>query len=122
MSFSSQKAVSYFIDLFQYCLLIGCIKTAVMFKHQQFKDSESEEKKPKVSKHQCMSVDNNKKGQSLDEYEGEDKEEDVGYVLLPYIAPPLPQKESNRSTDMGKGTRSLNHLVYIPKIGLLYNC
>ncbi len=64
----------------------------------------------------------NEEGQSLDEYEGEGDEEDVGYVALPFVAlPPPPRKESNRPTDMGDGTRSLNHLVCIPKIGLSYN-
>ncbi len=61
-------------------------------------------------------------GQSLDEYEGEGEGENVGYIFLPFVAPPPPQKELIRPTDMGKGTRSLNHLVCIPKIGLSYNC
>ncbi len=59
----------------------------------------------------------------MDEYEGKGEREDVGYVPLLFIAlhPPT-LNESNRLTDMGEGIRSLNHLVYIPKIGLSYNC
>ena len=53
-------------------------------------------------------------------YKGEEWK-DEGYVLLFFDAPPSPQKESNRPIDMGKGTRNLNHLIYIPKIGLSYN-
>ncbi len=67
-----------------------------------------------------MSVYNDEEELSLDEYE--DEGEDVGYVPLPFVAPPPPQKESNRPIDIGKETRSLNYLVYIPKIGLSYNC
>ncbi len=123
MSFSSQRAVRYLVDQFQYSLLIRCIKTAAVLKRQRFKDSESEERKPRVSKCQRLGVHDDEEGQSLDKYEGEDEGEDVGYVLLSFVAPPPPpQKESNRLTDMGKGTRSLNHLVCIPKIGLSYNC
>ncbi len=65
----------------------------------------------------------NEEGQSLDKYESEGEGEDVGYVPFPFVTPPPPpQKKSNRPTDMGKGTKSLNHLVCIPKIGLSYNC
>ncbi len=75
---------------------------------------------PRVSKRQCVGVYDDEEGLSLDKYEGEG--EDVGYVPLPFVALPPPRKESNRPTDMGKGTRSLNYLVYILKIGLSYNC
>ncbi len=125
MSFSSQRAVRYLVDQFQYSLLIGCIKTAAMLKRQRFKDSESEEREPRVSKRQCLGVHDDEEGQSLDEYEeeGEGEGEDVRYVPLPFVAPPPPpRKESNRLTDMGEGIKSLNHLVCIPKIGLSYNC
>ncbi len=120
MSFSSQIAVRYLVDQIQYCLLIGCIKMAALLKRQQFEDSKSEETEPRVSKRQRMSVHDDEEGLSLDEYEGEG--EDVGYVPLPFVAPPSPRKESNRPIDMGEGIRSLNHLVCIPKIGLSYNC
>ena len=62
MSFSSQKAVRYLVDQFQYCLLIGYIKMVVVLKHQQLKDNESEETKPKVSKCQRVGVNDNEKG------------------------------------------------------------
>ncbi len=50
MNFSNKRAVRYFIDQFQYCLLIGYIKTTAVLKSQRFEDSESEETEPKVSK------------------------------------------------------------------------
>ncbi len=123
MSFSSQRAVRYLVDQFQYSLLIGCIKTAAMLKCQRFEDGESEKRKPRASKRQRLGVHDDEEGQSLDKYKGEGEGEDVGYVPLPFVAPPLPlRKKSNRLTDMGEGTRSLNYLVCIPKIGLPYNC
>ncbi len=94
-----------------------------MLKRQQFEDSESEERKSRVSKRQRLGMHNDEERQSLDEYEGENEGEDIGYIPLPFVAPlPPPRKESNRSTDMGKRIKSLNYLVYIPKIALSYNC
>ncbi len=69
-----------------------------------------------------MGVHDNEEGQSLDEYEVKGEGEDIRYILLPFVALSPPQKKSNRLIDMGEGTKSLNHLVYIPKIGLSYNC
>ncbi len=46
---------------------------------------------------------------SLDKYEGEG--EDIGYIILLFIAHPPPRKDLNRLTDMGEGARSLNQLV-----------
>ncbi len=117
MSFSSQKAVHYFVNQF-HCLLIKYIKMAAMLKRQQFEDSKSEETEPRVSKCQHVGIHDDEEEQSLDKYEGE--KEDVRYVPLPFIAPPPPQKESNRPTDMGERTRSLNHLIYIPLNYLVY--
>ncbi len=91
-----------------------------MFKRQQFEDSKSEETEPRISKRQRVNVYDDKEGLSLDEYEGEG--EDIGYIPLLFVALPPPRKKSNRPIDMGEGTRSLNHLVCIPKIGLSYNC
>ena len=122
MSFSSQRIVRYLVNQFQYCLLIGFIQIAAVLNRQQFKDSESEETEPRVLKRQRVGVHDNEKKQNLDEYEDEDERKDIGYVPLPFIAPLPPQKESNRPTDIGERTKSLNHLVYIPKIGLSYNC
>ncbi len=70
---------------------------------------------PRGLKRQRLDVRDNKEGESLDEFESKSEKEDIGYVLLPFVAPP--QKVSNRPTDMGEGTRSLNHLVCIQKIG-----
>ncbi len=96
-------------------MLIGCIKTAAVLKRQQFKDSGSEETEPRGSKRQRLDVCEDEEGEGLDEFEGEGEKENIGYIPLPFVAPS--QKESNRPTDMGKGAKSLNHLVCIPKIG-----
>ena len=69
-----------------------------------------------------MDVDDHKKWQRFDKFENKDEKEDIGYVLLPFIALPPSLKESNRPTDISKGTKSLNYLVCIPIIGLSYNC
>lgn len=66
-----------------------------------------------------MDVYDDKKEQGLDEYKGESDR----YISLSFntiYRPPC--KESNRLTDLGKGIRSLNHLIYIPKIGKSDNC
>ncbi len=70
---------------------------------------------PKVSKHQQLDLYNNEEGKSLDKFEDEGEEENIGYISLPFFAPP--QKKSNCPTNIGERTRSLNYLVYIPKIG-----
>ena len=62
----------------------------------------------------------NKERESLDKFEGKSKGEDIGYVFFSFIA--LSKKELNSLTNMGKKIKSLNHLVYIPKIGWSYNC
>ena len=58
----------------------------------------------------------NKKRESLDDFEGEGEGENIGYVPLLFVANPPLQKKSDRLTDFGEGTRSLNHLVCISKI------
>lgn len=63
------------------------------------------------------------KRQELDKYEGEDEGENERYVFFPFIAPLLlSQKESNRLTDLGENTKSLNHLVCILKICYSEKC
>lgn len=57
----------------------------------------------------------------MDKYEDEGEGEDVRYILSPFITLFPSQKKSNHLIDMGKRTKSLNHLVCITKIGLLYN-
>lgn len=77
---------------------------------------------PRILKRQRVNMHNNEKEQSLDKYESEDERKDIGYILFLFITPPSSsQKKSNRSTDIGKGIKSPNHLIYLPKIGLLYN-
>ncbi len=95
---------------------------AVVLKRQRFEDSKSEETEPRVSKRQRIGMHDDEEGQSLDQYKGEGEREDIRYVPLPFVTLPPPQKESNCPTDMGEGIKSLNHLVYIPKISLSYNC
>ncbi len=91
------------------------MKTVVVLKRQRFEDSGSDVTEPRGSKRQRLDARDDEEGEDLDEFESEGEREDIGYVPLPFVAPP--QKESNRPTDMGEGTKSLNHLVCIPKIG-----
>lgn len=86
-----------------------------MLKRQQFEDGGSDKIEPRDSKYQRWDVRNDEEGESLDEFEGEGEEDDIGYVSLPFVT--LPWKKSNRLTDMGEGTKNLNHLVCISKIG-----
>ncbi len=65
---------------------------------------------PRGLKRQRLDARDDEEGEGLDEFEGED----IGYVPLPFVAPL--RNGSNRPTDMGEGTRSLNHLVCIQKI------
>lgn len=60
----------------------------------------------------------NKEEQSLDDYEGKKEREDLEYIILFYITHSPCRKKLNHSTDMDEEIRSLNHLVYILKIGL----
>ncbi len=91
------------------------MKTTAVLKHQRFEDSGRYVTEPRGSKCQRLDVRNDEEGEGLNEFEGEGEREDIRYVPLPLVAPL--QKESNRPTDMSKGTRSLNHLVCISKIG-----
>ena len=79
-----------------------------MLKRQEFEDSENDATEPKTSK--CPRVDrhNSEEGQSSEKYQ------DKGGRYVPLC--PYPQKESNRPTDLSKGTKSINHLICIPKL------
>lgn len=73
---------------------------------QQFKNSPSDKTEWSISKHQQLNLHDDKEEQGFDKYESEG--EDERYVTFLFIAPsPPPQRESNRLTDLGKGTRSL---------------
>lgn len=92
-----------------------------MLKYQQFENGKSDIIKPKISKRQHINKHDNEERNGLDEYEDEIKY--IRYVPPPFIAlSPLSQKESNRPLDLGKETKSLNHLVYIPKICYSEKC
>lgn len=82
-----------------------------MFKYQQFDDSNSKEKRPRVYK--CLQIDqSDNKKQDLDKDEGKVDR----YVCFP-PAPPLfpPQKESNYLSDLNRGIKSLIYFVCLPK-------
>lgn len=55
-----------------------------------------------------MDVHNNEKGQDLDKFQDKDGK----YISLLFFL----QKESNCLTNLSKGTRSLNYLIYILKL------
>ena len=85
-----------------------------LFKHQRFNNSESEKTAPIVYKHQRFDECDNEKGQSLDK-DKNDGDGDRYIFLSPTAFSPPSQKESNRPSDLDEETRSLTHLVYIPK-------
>ena len=85
------------------------MKTPAMLKHQQFEDGRSEKTKPRRSKRQRLDEHNNEEGNGLDADEGEI--EGHRYVFLPL----LPQKVSNYPSDSDEETRSLKHIVSIPR-------
>ena len=85
-----------------------------MLKRQQFKDSGSDKMEPRDSKYQQLDLRDDKEEESLDKFEIEGERNGIGYVFFLFVTPP--QKKLNRPIDMGKGTKSLNHLVCIPKI------
>ena len=96
-------------------MLIRCIKTPALLKRQRFEESGSDKTKLKRSKCQRLDERDNEKGNSLDKDESEI--EGARYVLPPFVPlSPLSRKVSNRLSDLDEGTRSLNHLVCIPKI------
>lgn len=72
-----------------------------------------------------MNIHNDEKGElGLDKYEGESEGEkrDVRYIFFPFVALFPPQKESNRPTNIGKGIKSLNHLICILQIYYSEKC
>lgn len=112
MSFSSERVICYFLDQFYYYLLIGYIKTTVMLKPQQFEDSESDMMELKVSKYQRIDERDNEEENSSS-YKYKDKIEVTKYISSLFIALFfLPQKESNRPSELGEETKSRNHLIY----------
>lgn len=90
----NKKIVCYFINPFHYCLLIEYIKTPMVLKRQQFKDSKSDVTESKTQKRLRVDKNNNLKRQNLDKYQ--DKESK--YILfLPHF-----QKEVNCLINLDK--------------------
>lgn len=119
MSFFSSRAICYLLDQFNVRLLIIFIKTPAMLKRQRFNDSES--KKITSRKRQQFNEHNNKKRQNLDKNKSE--LEGDKYIPLPLFAFFFPlEKESNRLSDLCKGTKSLIHLIWISKNGQSERC
>ena len=89
-----------------------------VLKHQQFGDSGSDEIELRRSKRQRLDEYDNEERNGLDDEEGNSLDEDEGeiegggYIPLPH----LPQKVSNRPSDLSKGIRSLKHIICIPTI------
>ena len=91
-----------------------CIKTLAIFKHQQFDDSKSEKMAPIGYKDYWLDKRDDEERQKLDK--NEDDGDRNRYVPLSLMALLLsPQKKSNRLSNLGKKTKSLTHLVCIPK-------
>lgn len=90
----------------------------IIFKRQQLEMSKSEETGPRVSKCQQMGMYDD---ESLSKYKS-GEEADIGYISLFFVGFLPSQQESNRLIDMAMRTKNLNHLIYIPKIGISYNC
>lgn len=91
-----------------------------MFKRWKFEDIRSDEIEPKDSKRQQLDTHGDKEEKDLDKFESEGEAEDKGYISLFFVA--FFRKKSNRPTDMGEETRSLNYLISIPKICQSYKC
>lgn len=83
MSFSSKRAVYYFVNQLLYYLLIEYIKISAMLKRRQFKDSESGKTESSISKCQRLDINDNKKRQGLNKYKG--KHKCKRYVPFPFI-------------------------------------
>lgn len=86
----------------------------VILKRQQFENSRSNEMESRGSNRQRLNECDNEERNGLNKDKGEIKY--VRYVLPPFILLLLPQKVSNRSSNLHEGIKSLNHLVYISKI------
>ncbi len=93
------------------------MKILVVFKCQRFKDNRSDKTESRSLKCQRLDIYDNEKGERLDKFEDKGERENIEYVPFSFIASLFSRKESNRLTDMGEGTKSLNHFVCILKIG-----
>ena len=86
-----------------------------VLKCQQFKKSGSDKTELKGSKRQRLDKRDDEKENSLDK--DDDKIKSTRYIPPSFVLfSPLFRKVLNCSSDLGKGTRSLNYLICIPKI------
>ena len=116
MSFSSQRAVYYLVNWAILVLVANWLyKTPVMLKCQRFEDNGSDKMEPRGLKRQQLDLRDDKEEEGLDKFEGKGEGKGIGYIPFFFIV--FFQKESNCLTDMGKGIKSLNYLICIPKIG-----
>ena len=116
MSFSGQRAICYLVDSVIPVLVANWLyKMPAMLKRQRFEDSKIDKIESKSSKHQQLDLRNNEEEEGLDKFEDEGEEKGIRYISLLFVTPS--RKESNRPTNISKETKSLNHLVCIPKIG-----
>ena len=85
------------------------MKMSAVLKRQQCKNSGSKKTEPRGSKCQRLYTRGDEEWKGLDKFESEGEAKIIGYVSFSLVA--LFRKESNRLTDMGEGTKSLNHLI-----------
>lgn len=112
MSFSSHKAIYYPVDIPIPVLFHNrYIKTLVVLKPQWFGNSGSDETELRDSKRRRFDAHDNEEEKDLNEFEDEDERENIGYILLLFVA--FLRKESIHPTDMGERTRNINYLVCI---------
>ena len=89
MSFSSQRAVCYLVDLAILVLVTNWFyKMPTVLKHQQFEDNGSDEMELRDSKCQRLDLHNNEEEESLDKFEAEGEGEGIGYVPFLFVTFP----------------------------------
>lgn len=85
-----------------------------MLKRQQFEDTESNKTEPNRTKRQHLNGHDNEKQNDFDK--DESKIKSTRYIPILFMSLFFSQKMSNRLSNLGKKTRSLNYLECIPKI------
>ena len=81
MSFSSQRAVCYFVNLAIPALVTNWLyRMSAMLKRQQFEDSKSNKIKPRDSKRQRLDLRDNEEEKSLNKFKSEDEKKNIKYI------------------------------------------